>query len=141
MFVTISFDGRYFSVMERKHGNATIPKDDIKNVEIRERYRKYKPDIFFMVYVLFSVLFGSLIIYFVMKAFERNYILYGIAAYVGFAMFSIYSIIRTANKKDSLFIRLKNGNVLEFPINDRVKEKEIVKFFSLSGISVSYRQG
>ncbi len=109
--------------------------DKIRKVYIARRKTHYKPDLFFAVYTLLSILISISIVYFFMKN-EKNLNLPLIAISVTTAIvIGAILITVSANRKQALFIA-QDDKTVEIPIDNAEKVKDIELFFKNINVNV-----
>ncbi len=115
---------------------VNIPTKNIKKIHIEKRRTKFKPDLFFILYAIFSTALGAGVIYFLFRKEKEQSITWWVAIFVLISILAVFSMIKSANMKMSLFIESSKTN-LEVPLDKYSDLNHIKEFFKELGFTVS----
>ncbi len=134
--IVVKKEGNNMVINFEKHTHK-IDINKIQKVYIARRKTHYKPDLFFITYILFSILISISIVYFFMRN-KQNLNLPLIAISVTTAIITgVILITVSANRKQALFI-VQDDETVEIPIDNAEKAKDIELFFKNVNINVYY---
>ena len=138
--ISVSVDKDNLSIISKKE-TTVIPLDKINKVYVDNRKNKYKPDLFFIVYTLFSSIIGIGILYLLFKNERKINMLQTGIAFIIIVGFATLLMIIAANRKSSLFVTYKN-KTLEIPLDNRDEIDPLIKLLKNLGIKILYsKQG